>query len=200
MIRPVPITLMDERVELRPLQREDAPALAHAAADGELWRLWYTSVPVPGEADEYVLAALDGQLQGHMLPWSVRLRSTGAIVGTTRFHDIIAGALRVEIGYTWYSASVQRTDVNTRCKLLLLDHAFTGLGCAVVGLRTDSHNLASQRAISALGAKLDGVVRHNRLRRDGTFGDTWMYSISRDEWRAVRWLLERRLAHHAADD
>lgn len=197
-IRPEPVPLQDARVELCPMRINDAAELAAAAGDGELWSLWYTSVPAPGEAVAYVEAALAGQAAGVMLPWVVRLRDEGRIVGTTRYHDIVAEAGRVEIGYTWYAASVQRTDVNTRCKRLLLAHAFEQLGCVVVGLRTDSHNLISQRAISALGARLDGVIRRNRCRRDGSVGDTWMYSITREEWPAVRYLLDRRLARHGS--
>jgi RimJ/RimL family protein N-acetyltransferase len=147
----------------------------------------------------YVAEALKGQKDGHMLPWAVRDVASGAIIGSTRYHDIMAAIDRVEIGYTWYAQSRQRTLVNTTCKLLLLGHAFDTLGCKVVGLRTDNFNFRSQRAIEALGAKKDGVIRHWGARRDGTVRDTVMYSILAAEWRDVRRHLELRLARHAAD-
>ena len=129
-----------------------------------------------------------------MLPWAVRELGSGAVIGSTRYHDIVAAIDRVEIGYTWYGARWQRTHVNTACKLLLLAHAFESLGCEVVGLRTDNFNFASQRAIEALGAKKDGVLRHHQARRDGTVRDSVMYSILAAEWRDVRRHLELRLA------
>jgi RimJ/RimL family protein N-acetyltransferase len=129
-----------------------------------------------------------------MLPWTVREAATGRIVGSTRYHDIVAPIDRVEIGYTWYAASRQRTHVNTACKLLLLGHAFDALGCRVVGFRTDGFNFASRRAIEALGARLDGVIRHHHARRDGTVRDTVMYSILAPEWPDVKRHLEVRLA------
>lgn len=131
-----------------------------------------------------------------MLPWAVRELEGGAIVGSTRYHDIVAAIERVEIGYTWYGKRWQRTHVNTACKLLLLGHAFDTLACKVVGLRTDSFNLASQRAIEALGAKKDGVLRHHQARRDGTVRDSVIYSILAGEWADVRRHLELRLARH----
>jgi RimJ/RimL family protein N-acetyltransferase len=133
-----------------------------------------------------------------MLPWAVRELASGAIVGSTRYHDIVPAIDRVEIGYTFYAGSWQRSHVNTTCKLLLLEHAFDTLGCRVVGLRTDNFNFASQRAIEALGAKRDGVLRHHQARRDGTVRDTVAYSILAQEWPDVRRHLELRLARHAA--
>jgi RimJ/RimL family protein N-acetyltransferase len=132
-----------------------------------------------------------------MLPWAVRDLATGAIVGSTRYHDVVAAADRVEIGWTWYAKRVQRSHVNTACKLLLLAHAFEKLGCKVVGLRTDNFNFTSQRAIEALGAKKDGVIRHHWPRRDGTVRDTVIYSIIVSEWPDVLRHLERRLAKNA---
>jgi RimJ/RimL family protein N-acetyltransferase len=146
----------------------------------------------------YVADALQGQRDGHMLPWVVRDLASGAIIGSTRYHDIVRGIDRVEIGHTWYAQSRQRTHVNTTCKLLLLRHAFDALGCKVVGLRTDNFNFRSQRAIEALGAKKDGVIRHYGVRRDGTVRDVVMYSILAAEWPDVRRHLESRLARHAA--
>jgi N-acetyltransferase len=140
---------------------------------------------------------LKGQDAGQMLPWAVRDVATNTIVGSTRYHDIVRAIDRVEIGYTWYAERCQRTNVNTTCKLLLLEHAFDTLGCAVVGLRTDNFNFRSQKAIEALGAKQDGVLRHHQERRDGTVRDSVLYSILKSEWPDVRRHLELRLARHA---
>ncbi len=194
MIKPQPTPLEGYGVRLEPLGREHHDALQLAAADGKLWELWFTSVPKPEETHAYISAAQGGLEAGHMLPFAVRELSSGNIVGSTRYHDIIAPADRVEIGYTWYAVRWQKTHVNTACKLLLLSHAFERLGCNVVGLRTDNFNFASQRAIAALGAKLDGVIRHHQPRRDGTVRDTHMYSILGHEWPDVKRHLERRLA------
>ncbi|MBA3670478.1 MAG: GNAT family N-acetyltransferase [Gemmatimonadaceae bacterium] len=194
MITPAPVTLEAHRVRLEPMLASHAVDLAAAATDGQLWELWYTAVPTPERVVAYVADALAGQDAGHMLPWIVRDLTSGTIVGTTRFHDIVPVIDRVEIGHTWYSASVQRSPVNTSCKLLLLTHAFETLGCAVVGLRTDNFNFGSQRAIEALGAKKDGVIRHHAARRDGTVRDSVMYSILAAEWRDVKRHLELRLA------
>jgi RimJ/RimL family protein N-acetyltransferase len=191
-----PVTLEGHGVRLEPMTGGHAEALEAAARDGELWQLWFTSVPEPGGMPAYVSAALDGQQAGHMLPFVVREVATDTIVGTTRYHDIVAAIDRVEIGYTWYSRSRQRTHVNTSCKLLLLTHAFDVLGCKVVGLRTDNFNLASQKAIAALGAKQDGVIRHHAPRRDGTVRDSVMFSILAGEWPDVRRHLEFRRQRH----
>ncbi len=180
-------------MRLEPLSLEHESALAAAVADGELWKLWYTAVPEPTRVARYISDALAGQTAGTMLPWAVRDLASGDIVGSTRFHDIVAPIDRVEIGYTWYAARWQRCHVNTATKLLLLTHAFETLGCAVVGLRTDNFNFRSQRAIEALGAKRDGVLRHHQARRDGTARDTMMYSILAGEWRDVQRHLASRL-------
>ena len=164
------------------MHADHEPDLRKAAADGELWRLRITSVPEPDQTAMYIATALMGQQDGTMLPFVVRELSSHAVIGSTRYHDILLDASRVEIGYTWYGASWQRTFVNTECKLLLLTHAFETLGCGVVGLRTDNFNFASQRAIERLGAKKDGVIRHHARRRDGTIRDTVMYSITAGEW------------------
>jgi len=199
VIAPRPTTLQGHGVRLEPLAREHEPALAAAAADGKLWELWFTSVPAPGETLAYIEQALQGQQEGHMLPFAVRELGGGRIVGSTRYHDIIAAADRVEIGWTWYAASWQRGHVNTACKLLLFAHAFEVLGCKVVGLRTDGFNFRSQRAIEALGAKKDGVIRHHWPRRDGTVRDTVMYSVLASEWPDVKRHLELRLRRHETD-
>jgi RimJ/RimL family protein N-acetyltransferase len=193
MQTPSPITLEGHGVRLEPLQPNHAAALARAAADGELWKLWFTSVPEPENTVKYIDDALAGQSAGHMLPWVVRDLASDTIIGSTRYHDIVAAIDRVEIGYTWYGASRQGTHVNTTCKLLLLSHAFETLGCAVVGLRTDNFNFRSQAAIGALGAKKDGVLRHHQARRDGTVRDSVMFSILASEWRDVKRHLELRL-------
>jgi len=195
---PRPVTLEKHGVRLEPLAREHADAIGSAAADGELWNLWVTSVPPPGETQTYISTALAGYEAGHMLPFAVRELSSGAIVGSTRYHDIVKAANRVEIGYTWYAKRWQKSHVNTACKLMLLAHAFDDLGCGVVGLRTDHFNFASQKAIEALGAKKDGVIRQHATRRDGTIRDTVMYSILAAEWADVKRHLELRLTRHRA--
>lgn len=198
MIKVEPVVLERNGIRLEPLDTEHATGLAAAAADGELWKLWFTVVPAPHETEDYVAAALRGQRDGHMLPWAVRDVEAGDVIGSTRYHDIVAPIDRVEIGYTWYAESRQKSRVNTCCKLLLLGHAFETLGCAVVGLRTDSFNFASQKAIEALGAKKDGIIRHFMARRDGTVRDVHMYSILASEWPDVKRHLELRLERHSA--
>lgn len=197
MITLAPIVLEDKSVRLEPMTDAHHEALSLAAADGELWNLWFTAVPEPGGMPAYVATALNGQRDGHMLPWVVRDQTTGTIIGSTRYHDIMPAIDRVEIGHTWYAARYQRTHVNTTCKRLLLRHAFDTLGCKVVGLRTDRFNFRSQRAIEALGAQRDGVIRHSAMRKDGTPRDTVMYSILASEWPDVRRHLDSRLARHA---
>ena len=199
MIDVRPTVLEGDGIRLEPLTDDHSDALNSAAAEGRLWELWFTAVPAPGRMAAYVATALQGQRDGHMLPWVVRDLSTGAIVGSTRYHDIVPAIDRVEIGYTWYAERCQRTHVNTTCKLLLFAHAFETLGCKVVGLRTDNFNFRSQRAIEGLGARKDGVLRHHAARRDGTVRDSVMYSILLAEWPDVRRHLELRLARHRAD-
>ena len=198
MISPKPATLEGHGVRLEPLAREHHDGLVAAAQDGRLWDLFYTSVPEPEQTHAYISGALAGQEQGTMLPWAVRDLESGVIVGSTRYHDIIAAADRVEIGWTWYAQRVQRTHVNTVCKLLLFTHAFETLKCKVVGLRTDNFNFRSQRAIEALGAKKDGVIRHHWVRRDGSIRDTVMYSVLVHEWPDVKKHLLFRLRRHEA--
>jgi N-acetyltransferase len=201
MIQPQPVVLEGRGIRLEPLKEDHADALGKAAGDGRLWELWFTAVPEPDKMRGYVADALKGQRDGHMLPWVVRDGASGTIIGSTRYHDMMPAIDRVEIGYTWYAQSRQRTNVNTTCKLLLLTHAFDTLGCKVVGLRTDNFNFRSQRAIEALGAKQDGVIRHHAARRDGTVRDSVMYSILAAEWPDVRRHLELRLhRHHAKED
>jgi N-acetyltransferase len=193
VIYPKPATLEGHGVRLEPLSLEHEKPLAEAAKDGRLWELFFTSVPETENTKRYIEEALKGQERGDMLPWAVRELKSGAIVGATRYHDIIAAADRVEIGWTWYAQRVQRSHVNTACKLLLFGYAFESLKCKVVGLRTDNFNFRSQRAIEALGAKKDGVIRHHWPRRDGTIRDSVMYSVLVSEWPDVKRHLEFRL-------
>jgi RimJ/RimL family protein N-acetyltransferase len=198
MIKLSPTPLEGHGVRLEPMSLEHRDGIAKAVTDGNLWELWFTAVPEPSQVEKYIQTALDGQKAGHMLPWVVRELATNSIVGSTRYHDIIADADRVEIGYTWYAKSWQRTHVNTACKLLLFTHAFETVGCKVVGLRTDNFNFASQRAIEALGARKDGVIRHHWRRRDGTVRDSVMYSVLATEWPDVKRHLQLRLQRHEA--
>ncbi|PTT20025.1 GNAT family N-acetyltransferase [Acidovorax sp. HMWF029] len=190
-----PITLRDRGVRLEPLDLSHEEGLRLAAADGELWKLRVTSVPEPQDTRAYIETALKGREEGHRFAFAVVEEATGKVLGCTSFHDILPAVKRVEIGYTWYCQSVQRSHVNTTCKLLLLQHAFDTLGCHVVGWRTDNYNFASQKAIERLGAKKDGVIRGHALRRDGTIRDTVMYSMRAGEWPEARaqllYLLER---------
>ena len=181
-----PVTLRDRGVRLEPLRIDHEAGLAAAAADGELWKIRVTSVPEPQDTRSYIEAALLGREQGHRFAFAVIDDATDKVLGTTSYHDIVPAVRRVEIGYTWYAQSVQRTHVNTSAKLLLLAHAFGTLGCHVVGWRTDNYNFASQRAIERLGAKKDGVLRGHALRRDGTIRDTVMYSMRSGEWPEAR--------------
>lgn len=187
------MTLERDGIRLEPLALTHRDGLAAAAADGELWNLHFTSVPTVDGVSAYITEALKGQEAGLMLPWAVRDVASGAIIGSTRYHDIVTAVNRVEIGWTWYGKRWQRTRVNTTCKLMLFSHAFDSLGCGVVGLRTDILNLCSQAAIEALGAHKDGVLRHYMARRDGSARDTVMYSVLATEWVGVRDRLERRL-------
>jgi RimJ/RimL family protein N-acetyltransferase len=193
VIAPQPVTLEGHGVRLEPLNSSHREGLAAAAADGKLWELWFTTVPEPAETGKYIDTALQGQKDGHMLPWAVIDTKSGTVAGSTRYHDIIAPADRVEIGYTWYAKRWQRSHVNTVCKLLLFSNAFEKVGCGVVGLRTDNFNFTSQRAIEALGARKDGVIRHHWPRRNGSVRDTVMYSVLASEWPDVKRHLETRL-------
>jgi RimJ/RimL family protein N-acetyltransferase len=181
-----PITLSARGIELRPMTLEDEPALRSAAADGELWNIRVTSVPEPEKTRQYIEDALAMREAGHRFPFVVIESASGRVLGTSSYHDIVPAIQRVEIGWTWYAKSVQRSHVNTTCKLLLMTHAFETLGCHVVGWRTDNFNFASQAAIERLGAKKDGVIRGHALRRDGTIRDTVMYSMRSGEWPEVK--------------
>ncbi len=177
-----PVILSAHGVTLAPLSLEHEMGLKAAAADGRLWELRITSVPEPENARQYIDDALAMREAGHRFAFAVTDSATGLVLGTTSYHDILPAVRRVEIGYTWYAQSHQRTHVNTTCKLLMKGHALDPLGCHVVGWRTDNFNFASQRAIERLGAKKDGVIRGHALRRDGTIRDTVMYSMRSGEW------------------
>ena len=184
MIDVRPVALTDGRIRLEPMSLDHVDALKAAAADGQLWNLRVTSVPVPEDTQGYVERAL---AMDNRLPFVVvDLENGNRIVGSTSYHDIVPAIDRVEIGWTWYARSTQRSHVNTCAKLLLLVHAFETLGAKVVGWRTDNYNFASQQAIERLGAKKDGVIRHHALRRDGTVRDTVMYSVTAGEWPEVK--------------
>ena len=194
-----PVVMRDRGLRLEPLGLEHALGLADAAADGELWKLRITSVPEPQDTRAYIETALEGRAQGHRFAFAVLDDASGQVLGSTSFHDILPAVRRVEIGWTWYRHSVQRTHVNTTAKLLMMGHAFDQLGCHVVGWRTDNFNFASQRAIERLGAWKDGVIRGHALRRDGTIRDTVMYSMRSGEWPEARAQLLYLLQRHAQD-
>jgi len=194
MIEVAPVTLEGNGVRLEPLAMHHADGLRAAAMDGELWQLRITSVPEPHDVEGYIQRAL---AMSDRVAFAVLDAATGAVLGSTSYHDILPQVDRVEIGWTWYAKSRQRSHVNTTCKLLLLSHAFETLGCFVVGLRTDNFNFASQKAIERLGAKKDGVIRHNAVRRDGTIRDTVMYSIVRGEWTEIKSQLHYQLSRHS---
>ncbi len=181
-----PVTLKARGIALVPLSLAHEEGLRAAAADGELWNIRVTSVPQPHETRAYIENALKMREDGNRFAFAVLDEASGAVLGSTSYHDILPAVKRVEIGYTWYARRAQRTHVNTTCKLLLLTHAFDALGCHVVGWRTDNFNHASQRAIERLGARKDGVIRGHALRRDGTIRDTVMYSLRAGEWPEVR--------------
>ena len=192
-----PLVMRHNGVRLEPLALSHEDGLRAAAADGERWKLRITSVPEPQDTRAYIETALQMRADGHRYAFAVRDDATGEVLGSTSFHDILPAVKRVEIGYTWYRKSVQRSHVNTTCKLLMMGHAFDQLGCNVVGWRTDNFNFASQRAIERLGARKDGVIRGHALRRDGTIRDTVMYSMRAGEWPEARAQLLYLLELHA---
>jgi len=194
MLRVEPVMLADERVRLEPLGLQHVDGLKRAAADGELWKIRVTSVPEPDDTRGYVERALQGFAEGHRLAFAVIDAGSGEVIGSSSYHDILPAVERLEIGYTWYGKSRQRTYVNASAKLLLMTHAFEVLGAKLVGWRTDNFNFASQRAIERLGARRDGTIRHHALRRDCTVRDTVMYSMAAGEWPEARAQLRWRLA------
>jgi N-acetyltransferase len=193
-----PVTLCGRHATLEPLARAHADAIATAAGDGELWNLWYTSVPAPDKVPAWLDVALDMREQQGAMPFVVRDAAAGDVVGSTRYFNVDAANRRLEIGHTWYARRAQRTAINTECKLILLTHAFETLGCIAVEFRTHWFNHRSREAILRLGAKQDGVLRNHHLMPDGSRRDTVVFSILDSEWSAVKRHLGARLAAHAA--
>jgi len=189
-----PLTLAGQRVVLEPLRAEHADDLVAAATDGELWKLWYTSVAAPDRMGADIERRLASQRAGSMLPFAVIHPLTGKAVGMTTYMNIDAVHRRVEIGSTWYAKSVQRTGLNTEAKLLLLGHAFDTLDCIAVEFRTHWMNQQSRAAIARLGARQDGILRNHQIASDGTLRDTVVFSIIASEWPAVKSHLAYRLA------
>ena len=177
-----PITLSLRGLRLEPLALSHEEGLRLAATDGELWKVRVTSVPEPENTRKYIEDALTMYTEGKRFAFAAIDESTGKVLGSTSYHDMVPATKRVEIGYTWYAKSVQRSHVNSTCKLMLMTHAFETLQCGVVGWRTDNFNFASQKAIERLGAQKDGTIRGHALRRDGTIRDTVMYSMRAGEW------------------
>jgi RimJ/RimL family protein N-acetyltransferase len=196
-VQPAVLHDRERGLRLEPLALEHESGLAQAAADGRLWELRVTSVPAPDETRTYIETALTMREAGERFAFAVIDEASGRVLGSTSYHDILPAVKRLEIGYTWYARSVQRSHVNTACKLLMMGHAFDTLGAQVVGWRTDNFNFASQQAIERLGAKKDGVIRGHALRRDGTVRDTVMYSMRSGEWPEARAQLLYRLGRHA---
>lgn len=189
-------TLQGRQVRLEPLQPAHADGIRAAAADGNLWELWVTNVPVPGDVEAWIDAALARQAAGEQIAFAVR-DAQGRIVGSTRYYELLPDTPRLCIGYTWYARSAQRTGLNTEAKLLLLGHAFEALGCASVGFHTSTLNAASRAAIARLGAREEGILRQHLRHRDGSLRDSVCFSILDDEWPAVKAGLLRKLERHA---
>lgn len=189
-----PPTLSYKGVTLEPLAIEHAKGLSEACQDGKLWTIEVTSAPTPDSVIDYIQLA---DSMDNRVAFAVIDYASGRVIGSTSYHDILPNAKRLEIGYTWYAQSYWRTHVNTACKLMLLTHAFETLEYQTVGWRTDGENFQSQKAIERLGAKKDGVIRGNRVRRNGIIADTVMYSMIADEWPDIKATLEEKLAHHS---
>ncbi|PYF74877.1 GNAT family N-acetyltransferase [Pedobacter nutrimenti] len=188
--------LKGELVTLLPFQKTYREELLQAASDGDLWNLWFTSVPSEKTIDQYIETALVEKTEGKSLPFIVVDQKTKKVLGSTRFCNVITAHRRLEIGYTWYAKSVQRTGVNTECKYLLLGHAFETLGCIAVEFRTNWHNQASRNAIARLGARQDGVLRNHQIDPNGILRDTVVFSITREEWPAVKKSLEFKMSNN----
>jgi RimJ/RimL family protein N-acetyltransferase len=190
-----PVLLQGSRASLAPLAHSHANDLVEAVRDGELWKLWYTSIPAPDQMADFIDHRLFAQANGTCLPFAVLDNATGKAVGMTNYLNIEPEHRRLEIGGTWYRKSVQRSEVNTQCKLLLLGHAFDTLRSIAVEFRTHYFNYQSRRGIERLGAKLDGVLRSHQITNNGTLRDTWVYSIVASEWSTVKahltWQMEK---------
>ena len=193
------VTLSGRHASLEPLAAAHHDDLLEAVRDGKLWKLWYTSIPAPEGMRAEIERRLGLQQAGAMLPFAVRNRANGKIVGMTTYMNIDTNNRRVEIGSTWYARSAQRTPLNTECKLMLLTHAFETLGCIAVEFRTSFFNHASRRAIERLGAKQDGILRSHQRHSDGSLRDTCVYSILAHEWPAVKRHLEFKLERNGEE-
>ena len=188
-----PVTLEGRYATLEPLARQHEAGVRAAAADGELWRLWYTSVPAPEATAAWLESSLAMRERQGAMPFVIRENASGEIVGSTRYFNVDAAHRRLEIGHTWHARRVQRTAINTECKLLLLTHAFEALQCIAVEFRTNFFNFQSREAIARLGAKQDGILRNHQILPDGTLRDTVVFSIIAGEWPAVKRHLRYRL-------
>ena len=189
-----PLVLSNEVVALQPLSLAHTEELQEAVIDGQLWNLWYSSVPAPDEVENFIRQSLEGLEKDEMLPFAVVRKSDSKVVGSTRFLNADSKNRRLEIGHTWYSQSVQRTGVNTACKHLLLQYAFEQLSCIAVEFRTNFHNFQSRKAIERLGAKQDGILRNHRVDGQGVFRDTVVFSILDSEWPTVKRSLDFKMA------
>jgi len=194
-----PVALAGSKVVLEPLAIEHADRIREAVKDGELWNLWFTSVPSPDKVESYIQTALDMRENAGAMPFIVREKESNKIIGCTRYFNVDEVNQRLEIGYTWYSESYQRTAVNTECKYLLLAHAFEKLDAIAVEFRTHWHNHKSRAAIARLGAKQDGVLRNHTKSANGVYRDTVVFSIINLEWPAVKQSLEFKLQNHQRD-
>lgn len=190
---PKTLALHGTHLNLVPLQYHHRDALLAAASDGQLWNLWYTSVPSEATIDAYLAAALNARDAGDQIPFVVWHKASQSVIGTTRFYSLQPQHRRLEIGYTWYAQRYQRTGVNTECKWLLLQYAFEHLNCIAVQFMTDWFNQRSRAAIARLGARQDGVLRHHRINSDGTYRDSVVFSILETEWHGVQKSLKMRL-------
>jgi len=188
-----PVTLKGRYATLEPLGRGHEAAVKAAAADGELWRLWYTSVPSPENTSAWLETALGMRENLGAMPFVIHDNATGDIVGSTRYFNVDAAHRRLEIGHTWHAKRAQRTAINTECKLMLLTHAFEALNCIAVEFRTHFFNFQSRAAIERLGAKQDGILRNHQIMPDGTLRDTVVFSIIDGEWPTVKRHLGHRL-------
>jgi len=188
------LILQGKNVALEPLNKSHADQLGDSAADGELWNLHFTIVPTKEGMASYIKEAIENKSSGLQHPFIVKRLSDNRIVGCTRYYDIDLKHRTLSIGSTWYSKSVQRTAINTECKLLLLTHALEELNCISVAFHTDDQNIISQAAISRLGAKKEGVLRNNKIMPDGRIRHTWCYSITNSEWPEIKQKLINRLA------
>lgn len=190
------ITLEGKQVKLVALTKAHKDELLIAASDGALWELWFTSVPSASTIDKYITTALSQKQKGEEYPFVVLNKADGKIIGCTRYYDVTPDHKRLDIGYTWYAQSYQRTGVNTECKLLLLTHAFESLNCIAVQFMTDWHNTRSRAAIARIGTKQDGILRHHRINSDGSYRDSVVFSITDKEWPAIKNSLENKLANY----